>query len=136
MRKNVLPGQWATLLLATLCTITLLFPVNTNASGSFFLPPVTGVIRDAATGNALAGASVEVKGTNVRTSTDGQGAFSIEVPASNSVLVITYVGYETQEIVVGNRSQFQISLQSNSAELTQVVVVGYGTQNKKDITGA
>ena len=136
MRKNVLPRRWATLLLTVLFTTLLPGPVNTRASDNYFQLPVTGVIRDAATGNALAGASVEVKGTTVRTSTDALGAFSIEVPSSNSVLIITYVGYATQEIVVGNRSQLQISLQSNSAELTQVVVVGYGTQNKKDITGA
>lgn len=136
MGKNVLSKRWARLLLTALFSSIVFSPFNAFASDNFLRKTVTGVIRDATTGNALAGASVELKGSNVRTSSDNQGAFSIEVPESNAVLMITYVGYATQEIAVGNRTQVQISLQSNSAELTQVVVVGYGTQNKKDITGA
>src|SRR5215218_6674682 len=58
---------------------------------------VNGIIRDAATGKGLSGASIEVKGSSQRTSSDANGAFSIMVPDNNAVLVITYVGYVTQE---------------------------------------
>ncbi len=136
MGKNVCSKRWATLLLTALCCSIGLSPFNSFAGAKHLQQTVTGVIRDAATGNPLAGASVELKGATVRTSSDAQGAFSIEVPENNAVLVITYVGYANQEITVGNRTQLSISLQSNSAELAQVVVVGYGTQNKKDITGS
>ncbi len=62
--------------------------------------------------------------------------YSISVPDDKSVLVISFVGYTNQEVVVGNRTAINIILQSANAELTQVVVVGYGTQRKKDVTGA
>ena len=97
---------------------------------------VNGTIKDGSNGSPLAGATVSVKGGSETTSTDSRGAFTISVPNSNSVLVITFVGYETQEITVGNNVQINVSLQPTSADLTQVVVVGYGTQNKRDVTGA
>ena len=97
---------------------------------------VSGVIKDASNGNPLAGATIAVKGGEQRTSSDANGAFSITVPGTISVLVVSYVGYATQEVLVGNKIQLEISLQPSSADLTQVVVVGYGTQNKKDITGS
>ncbi|MEO7394437.1 MAG: carboxypeptidase-like regulatory domain-containing protein, partial [Chitinophagaceae bacterium] len=98
--------------------------------------PVSGTIRDAATGSPLSGASIRVKGSLKVILSDAKGSFSITVPDNNSILVITYVGYATQEITVGNRSVIEVALQINATDLTQVVVVGYGTQNKKDVTGA
>lgn len=97
---------------------------------------VTGTITDASSGAALSGATVSVKGGNQSTNSDGRGAFTITVPSSNSVLVISYVGFVTQEIAVGANTQVNISMQASSADLAQVVVVGYGTQNKRDVTGA
>lgn len=96
---------------------------------------VIGTIKDGS-GNPLSGATVSVKGGSQSTLTNSQGSFSITVPNSSSVLVISYVGFATQEITVGNRSSVNISLSTNSAELNQVVVVGYGTQNRKDVTGS
>ena len=96
---------------------------------------VNGTIKDGS-GNPLSGATVSVKGGSQSTLTNSQGSFSITVPNSSSVLVISYVGFATQEITVGNRSSVNISLTTNSAELNQVVVVGYGTQNRKDVTGS
>ena len=96
---------------------------------------VNGTIKDGS-GNPLSGATVSVKGGSQTTLTNSQGSFSITVPNSSSVLVISYVGFATQEITVGNRSSVNISLTTNSAELNQVVVVGYGTQNRKDVTGS
>src|SRR5688572_1510907 len=136
MGKHLHSQRWAILLLITIFFCTGFSSLQSFANNHFREKTVTGVIRDAATGIPLVGASVELKGTNVRTSSDAQGAFSLSVPDNNAVLVITYVGYAAQEITVGNRTQLSITLESNSAELAQVVVVGYGTQNKKDITGA
>ncbi len=96
---------------------------------------VSGMVKDVNTGKPLQGATVSVKGGNRTTVTNANGSFSLVVP-DNSVLSISYIGYATQEVAVGNRSTIEISLLSNSEELNQVVVVGYGTQSKKDITGA
>ena len=97
---------------------------------------VNGAIRDAASGNVLAGASIGVKGGAAATVSDANGAFSISVPDNNATLVISYVGYATQEIRVGNQASISVSLAANSGDLAQVVVVGYGTQNKRDVTGS
>ncbi|MGI8580779.1 MAG: SusC/RagA family TonB-linked outer membrane protein, partial [Chitinophagaceae bacterium] len=96
---------------------------------------VSGTVKDAA-GNGLAGATISVKGKRTNTVSNADGSFSIAVPDNSSTLVISYVGYLPQEIAVGSSSNFDIALQPGVSELNQVVVVGYGTQNKKDITGA
>jgi TonB-linked SusC/RagA family outer membrane protein len=100
-------------------------------------PPqtVSGTVKDASTGKPLAGATINVKGGSQSTASDTRGAFTIVAPDNTSVLVISYVGYVTQELpVTGNN--IEVSMLPNSAELNQVVVVGYGTQNKRDVTGA
>jgi TonB-dependent starch-binding outer membrane protein SusC len=116
-------------------------PALASASGSetsfkAFDRIVKGRITDVGTGAALSGASVTVKGSTTSALTDAQGNFSISVPDDNAVLLVSFVGYTSQEIVVGNRSAINLSLQSTSSELTSVVVVGYGTQRKRDVTGA
>lgn len=89
------------------------------------------------TGNvALSGVSITIRGTNTGTVTDEGGNYSISVPNENSILVFSYVGYSTQEIVVGNRTVINISLATSANQLDQVVVVGYGTQRKVDVTGS
>src|SRR3954469_10184057 len=97
---------------------------------------VTGTIRDASKGVPLEGATVAVKGGNASTATDAKGFFSIVVPGNNATLVISYVGFTNQEIRLGDRNSIDIGLQTAGADLGQVVVVGYGTQKKKDVTGA
>lgn len=97
---------------------------------------VTGTIKDATKGQALEGATITVKGTTTSTTSNAQGNFSILVPGKSAILVFSYVGYTTQEFRVADKATFDISLQSTSADLGQVVVVGYGTQRKKDVTGA
>jgi TonB-linked SusC/RagA family outer membrane protein len=84
----------------------------------------------------LAGVSVTIKGMSGGTTTDEQGNFSISVPNENSILVFSYVGYGTQELPVGNRTLFNVSLVTSTNQLDQVVVVGYGTQRKIDVTGS
>lgn len=97
---------------------------------------VAGTVRDASTGKPLAGATIAVQNSSESTVSGASGNFTISVPSANSVLVVSFVGYVTQEISVGNKVNIDIELQPTSATLNQVVVVGYGTQNKKDITGA
>ncbi len=96
---------------------------------------VTGKITDA-TNQAVAGATVAVKGTTVGTQTDAGGNFSVKVPTDRSTLVITSVGFETAEVAANSKGPINISLKAANAALTEVVVTGYSSQAKKSITGA
>lgn len=95
---------------------------------------VKGTVVDAA-GEPVIGANVKVKGTTTGTITDVNGEFSLEV-SSGSTLEISFIGYETYELQVGNKSSFKVTLKEDSEMLDEVVVVGYGTMKKKDLTGA
>src|SRR5215203_3433324 len=97
---------------------------------------VNGTVRDASNSTPLPGASIAVKGSSQTTSADANGAFTLTVPDNNPVLIVSYIGYVTQEVTVGNSTTLDISLQPASAELAQVVVVGYGTQTRRDVTGS
>lgn len=96
---------------------------------------VTGTVTDE-TGEPLIGVSVSIKGTTTGTMTDLDGKYSLSVPDAGAVLVFTYVGYITQEITAGNQSVVSVELKSKDASLDEVVVIGYGVQKKKLITGA
>ena len=85
--------------------------------------------------STVAGATVQVKGTNNATQSDFNGDFIINAPA-NGTLLISYVGHTPQEIKIGNRSTINVTLQAHSNQLTDVIVVGYGTQRKSDVTGS
>jgi TonB-linked SusC/RagA family outer membrane protein len=82
------------------------------------------------------GATVQVKGTGTGTITDVEGNFSIEVSSPNEVLVFSYVGYEPQEIEIDNQRVINVSLSAAASQLDEVVVVGYGTVRKSDLTGS
>ena len=96
---------------------------------------ISGTILDGDSGEGLPGVTVQIKGTTSGTSTDLNGSFSI-LASAEDVLVVSYVGYITQEIIVGNRTTIDVTLASDSELLEEVVVVGYGTQDKKEITSA
>lgn len=85
--------------------------------------------------SALAGVTIQVKGTSTATQTDANGNFAINAP-SNATFVITNIGYGTQEVKVGNKSSLVIDMQATSQQLSDVVVVGYGVQKKVTVTGA
>ena len=95
---------------------------------------ITGTVIDA-TGMPIIGANVMVKGTTNGTITDIDGKFTLEV-AKDAILQVSYIGYMNQEIPVGNKSVLSISLQEDTQKLDEVVVIGYGTMKKSDITGA
>jgi TonB-dependent starch-binding outer membrane protein SusC len=97
---------------------------------------VTGRVTDAATNEALAGCTVLVKGTQKGTTTDAKGEYRISVPDAKAVLVFGFIGFVSQEVVVGNQTTLNVALKSSASELAQVVVIGYGTTTKKDATGA
>lgn len=96
---------------------------------------VTGKVTGMA-GEPMAGVSIQVRGTAGGTSTDTAGNYSISVPSDTSVLVFSFVGFSTQEVTVGNRTEINMSLSAAASELNTVVVVGYGTQRKRDLTGS
>lgn len=97
---------------------------------------VTGKITSNKDGSAVANASVSVKGSGKGTTTDANGNFTINVPNDNAVLVITSVGFGRKEIPVGGQAQMTVGLDEALGNLNEVVVVGYGTQRKRDLTGA
>ncbi|HTJ10694.1 MAG TPA: TonB-dependent receptor [Dinghuibacter sp.] len=97
---------------------------------------VTGKVTDA-TGAPLAGASVVVKGSKRGAVTDANGKFTLQVPVAATTVVISWVGYRTQEVAIGDGAPLDISLQPGAnANLNEVVVIGYGAVQKKDLTGA
>ena len=96
---------------------------------------VGGTVKDVQ-GKVLPGVSVLIKGTAVGTTTDGSGKFSIEVPNQRSVLVFSLIGHADREQSVGNKTSFDITLTESASSLDEVVVIGYGTQKKRDVTGA
>ena len=96
---------------------------------------ITGVVSDEA-GAALANVTVTVKDSKTGTSTDKEGKYSIAVPAGKMTLTFSFVGYTDQEIAIGSQKQINAVLKLNTNSLNEVVVVGYGTQKQKDVTGA
>jgi iron complex outermembrane receptor protein len=97
---------------------------------------VRGTVTDGATGDPLPGANVSIKGTTTGTTTDMEGAYEITVPGSDAVLVFSFVGYQRREVQVGDRTVIDVTLQEDVAQLDEVVVTGYGTQRRSDITGS
>lgn len=95
---------------------------------------VTGVVKDK-TDKPVAGASVIVKGTNNGVATDENGRFAITA-SQKSTLVITAVNHAPQEVVIGSQTSFNITLEAANAQMSEVVVIGYGTRQRKDVTGA
>ncbi|MDR1102205.1 MAG: TonB-dependent receptor [Tannerella sp.] len=96
---------------------------------------ITGVVTDAA-GEPIIGANIMEKGTTNGTVTDIDGKFTLGVAGNNAVLQISFIGYTAQEITVGNRLQFNVTLSEDSEMLEEVVVIGYGTVKKSDLTGS
>ena len=107
-------------------------PINVEARAAF--AEIKGTVKDAK-GEALIGATVAVKGKAGGSMVDVNGNFTINAESSD-ILVISYVGYTTLEVPVGGRSVIDVVLEEDSNLLNEVVVVGYGTQKKADLTGA
>ena len=123
-------------LLGCFLLLSLLF---TNAATARLGGPpktVTGVVTDASSGAPLQGATVSVKNTATVTSSDADGKFSITVPSDDAVVDISFVGYVTLSLPVKGTNSLSVKLNKDINSLDEVVVVGYGTQKKGDLTSA
>ncbi|TRZ45039.1 SusC/RagA family TonB-linked outer membrane protein [Robertkochia solimangrovi] len=96
---------------------------------------VTGTVKDSQ-GIPIVGASVMEKNTSNGVATDFDGNFSITVPGPESVLVVSYIGFEAKEVTVGSQTNLDVTLSDNLEQLSEVVVIGYGTQKRGDVTSA
>lgn len=91
---------------------------------------IQGLVKDE-TGETIIGAAIKVKGTTIGTTTDMDGLYNLSVPSENSVLIVSYIGYVTQEVKVGGRQNIIITLKEDTKNLEEVVVTAYGTGQKK-----
>lgn len=119
-------------------TINLEAEYLTGESEVTFLQPQTvkGKVTDPQTGEAIPGVNVVVKGTTIGTITDVNGNYSINVSDRNAILVFSFVGYNTQEIPLDGKATLDVALASGLTGLEEVVVIGYGTQKKINVTGS
>ena len=126
MRKLEKFGTWirSCLILSILCIFAVCAQAQT----------VSGIVKDSS-GDAIIGATVRVSGTNAGTVTDAKGHYSITA-SRGSVLTVSYIGYLTKQVRLSGENVVDIVLQEDNTTLNDVVVVGYGTQKKKLVTGA
>lgn len=115
------------------------------AVGAFLLAPaparaqqhqVTGTITNDSTHAPLAGAQVSVKGTSIGTLSRGDGTYTLTVPSAQDSLVVTYIGYARREVAIAGRSVVDVALAPQVLAMQQLVVVGYGSQRRRDVTGS
>ena len=128
--------KWGTLVALGLLSAGPLLANNATAVNKMvFQAPITGKII-AKDGMPLPGASVLIKGTSISAATDADGNYSLNATDTNVTLVISYMGYKTQEVSVNGQTTVDVTLEEDLTQLEEVVVVGYGTVKKKDLTGA
>jgi TonB-dependent starch-binding outer membrane protein SusC len=109
--------------------------VITN-KGNLQQPRITGTITDATTNEPLVGVNILIEGSNIGVVSDMNGMFSIEVSDKNATLIFSYVGYITQKIAIAGQSSIHVKLTSDVTNLDEVVVIGYGSQRKIEVTSA
>ncbi len=97
---------------------------------------ITGKVMDARGNQSLGGVTIQAKGTQTITQSGNDGSFSINVPAGTQALIFTFVGFTSQEVAIGTSNNVNVSLDPDGQSLTDVVVIGYGTARKSDLTGA
>ena len=124
--------QKTKLLLVAVFLFSFLNPVFSQNPGTI---TVSGIVRDSS-GTGMANVTVAERGKRNATSTSADGAFTINVAGAKSVLVFSSVGYAQQEMEVGNKTNVTIALQSTKTDLSEVVVIGYGSRRKESLTGA
>lgn len=129
---------WSFKCFSAFCFIWMLFAVINVTAAEHAIEQnlqVSGVVSDTS-GEPLPGVNVFVKGTTIGVITDIDGNFTLNVPSRKSVLVVSFVGYQTNEFIVGNTNSFKVVLEEEVNALEEVVVVAYGAQKKQTVTGA
>jgi len=126
IKEKVCRMWWALFFLFAFCSFTM------NAQQK----TISGTITESSTGDPVIGANIQMKGTSTGTVSDAEGKFSLDVSETEKTIVVSYIGFTTQELPIDNRTSYAIALKENSSQLDEVVVVGYGTQKKRDLTGA
>jgi TonB-linked SusC/RagA family outer membrane protein len=114
-------------------------PSGSNAPGTVAEQQqikVSGTITDATTNQAMIGVNIQLKGTTVGTISDINGKFTLSVPDPNATLIFSFIGYVTQEVALSGQTTVQVALAAEVSQLSEVVVVGYGTQKKVTATGS
>ena len=122
--------RWFFAMIAMVLAVVFSLPVSAQNSRV-----VQGLILDAAR-NPITGSTIQVKQTNVTTSSNSQGRFSLSVPSGKRVLLVSYVGKAAQEVTLGDDDNIVITLNDSSADLDAVIVVGYGKQRKESVVAA
>lgn len=131
MKKKLLKGiKWWLVMIPLICQV----PFNASAQSQGFV--VTGKVSTEPGGETLPGVSILIKGTTQGTITDVNGYYSIQVPDGQAILIYSFVGYTTQEILVGSQRVIDVRLAEDITSLNEVVVIGYQTVRKRDVTGA
>lgn len=125
-------------LLLCLLAVNNVYAGNKALSPFGFNPPrtITGVVTDAALGSPLQGATISVRNGTTATSTDADGKFSISVPSDDAILDISFKGFVSMSLPVRGQNELAVKLNKDINNLDEVVVVGYGTQKKGDLTSA
>ena len=118
------------------CILLSVFFAFIFIQSSFAQRTITGMVSSADDGMGLPGVRVLVRGTTIGTITDLNGAYSITVPDSTAILVFEFMGMETREAKIGKNYQVHVELKSSDLALDEIVVVGYGVQRKRDVTGS
>ncbi|MBV8256050.1 MAG: TonB-dependent receptor [Chitinophaga sp.] len=97
---------------------------------------ISGKVTDSKNGNELPGVTVKVKGTNTGTITQVNGNYELSIPGNATTLIFSFLGYADQEIEIGGRQSINVALGNGTKDISEVVVVGYGSQNKRELTGS
>ena len=117
--------------------LVILFMALITTCQLFAQKTLTGTVKDGnANGEAIIGATVQITGTGTGTITDIDGNFSVEVPAGKNQITVSYVGYKSQTINVAGKSHVNVVLHADATNMDEVVVVGYGTMKRSDLTGS
>lgn len=121
---------------STLKYMLVLLLVSVTAEVSYGQHKVSGTITDATDGQALPGVNILIKGTSRGVASDQMGQYELEVSSPNDTLIVSYIGYERQVIPVNGRNVIDIAMQSQALQSEDIIVTGYGVQQKVDVTGS
>ena len=135
---KIMAGRLTKVLTTTLCFLIFLnteIHAKENTNTSLQQPTISGTIYDDL-GAPLPGASIVLKGTTVGTTSDFDGKFEINLSGDKNILVISYIGYKTQEIDATNKTSIETTMETDAAALDEIVVVGYSSQKRATVTGA